>query len=277
MTNTALQRTIASLLLNSSGGNVSKGDVVIVGSSVASSFTTTTTVGLQSDLIGVALEDIPSGSQGMVAVQGYVPKINLSASASLGDTFCTHSVAKQAVPHSLRQIGDFGQVLTTGSTPEAILFTVVDRPAIAVLRDEKAANTQGGASTSGSWLTRDLNTEVYDPYGIVSLSANQFTLQAGTYKIRVTSPFMTASGARIRLRNITDSTTTCVGTSAYNQTPDLVECISTIDDVFTISAAKVFEIQYRVVLSRATNGLGVSGGDLGEVEVYTRVFIEKID
>ena len=54
----------------------------------------------------------------------------------------------------------------------------------ALVMDQKTQNTQGGQFTTGVWQIRDLNTEAYDPDGIVSLSSNKFTLAAGNYLIK---------------------------------------------------------------------------------------------
>ncbi len=48
----------------------------------------------------------------------------------------------------------------------------------AIIADHKAQNTAGGTFTSGAWRTRDLNTEITDPDGIVSIASDQFTLAA---------------------------------------------------------------------------------------------------
>ena len=53
----------------------------------------------------------------------------------------------------------------------------------AIICDEKAHNAHAGTFTSGL-RTRDLNTEIADPDGIVSISNNQFTLSAGDYLMR---------------------------------------------------------------------------------------------
>ena len=54
----------------------------------------------------------------------------------------------------------------------------------AILTDVKSEGNDGGTFTSGQWQVRDLNTEYYDPDGIVTLSSNIFVLQAGYYFIR---------------------------------------------------------------------------------------------
>jgi len=125
MANTALQRITQAVLTNKSGGAVAQGDVVVIDLTTASSFTTTTTVGFVNGMIGVVLEvnGIANNAAGLVAWGGPVPKVNLSGSASLGDLFHTHSVAKQAVRHAAGIVaGDFGIVLGTGTTPPALLW-----------------------------------------------------------------------------------------------------------------------------------------------------------
>lgn len=125
MSNTALQRITQAALLNKSGGAVVKGDVVIVDSANAGAFTTTTTAGFVNGLVGVVIEPngIASNATGMIQFSGPCPQVNLSGSASLGDLFRTHSVAKQAVRHAVGiQAGDFGIVLGTGTTPACILW-----------------------------------------------------------------------------------------------------------------------------------------------------------
>jgi len=120
-----LNRTTSLLLTNKSGGAVAQGDVVIVDAANAGAFTTTTTGGLSDAVIGVVAspEGIANNAVGIIALLGYVPKINLSGSASLGDLFKTHTVAKQAARHVAPMVrGDFGMVLGTGTAPAAILF-----------------------------------------------------------------------------------------------------------------------------------------------------------
>lgn len=125
--NTALNRTTVLQLTNKSGGLVAQGDVVIIDSSTASSFTTTTSAAQTGDTVGVVFDPggIASNAIGAVAVAGYVPKINLSGAASLGDTFGTHSVAKQAAAHAAVIAGDFGQVLEASATPKAYIWGAV--------------------------------------------------------------------------------------------------------------------------------------------------------
>ena len=145
----------------------------------------------------------------------------------------------------------------------------------AKLSDTKAANTAGGTFTNGAWQTRVLNTEDVDVGGIVSLSSNQFTLQAGTYRIRATAPAVAVDRNKARLQNITDASTTILGTSEYTQASTLVSSRSLVEGQFTIASAKTFEIQHRCETTRATNGFGLES-NFSVSEVYTVVEIWKV-
>ena len=158
----------------------------------------------------------------------------------------------------------------TGVTGAGGLFT-----SYAVVRDEKGATTQGGTFTTGGHRTRDLNTEHFDPDGIVSLSSNQFTLQAGTYFIRWSAPAFNVSRHVSRLTNITDDSVVEVGTSEYTQSDSNTTTHSTGNARVTIAGAKAFEIQHYSQGTQAANGFGVDTNGQSTISVYTVVEIFK--
>lgn len=153
------------------------------------------------------------------------------------------------------------------------------QPRVAYLSDQKASGTQGGSSVAGT-QTRTLNT-IVDSTGIVgSLSSNQFTLPAGTYKIDASCPAYYVARHRARIRNITDGTTALLGTSEYalsNGTGnnDAPQTRSFISGEIVITSSKTFELQHYTQNSTATTGLGAASSS-GENEVYATVTITKI-
>lgn len=169
--------------------------------------------------------------------------------------------------------------------------TLVSRQT-AILREEKANNTNAGTGAA-AYNTRILNT-IQDPTGMI-LNAAAFTgvggtntqvqLGAGTYMIRVKAPFCSPTtagqiqGSKVRVQNITDSTTLVTGQSARTSqlsagTP--ITQLAQLDGTFTLTATKTIEIQQRLDNAGATNiGLG-QAINIGENEVYTQVEIEKI-
>lgn len=146
---------------------------------------------------------------------------------------------------------------------------------VAYLSDVKPNNTAGGASGTTTTQTRTLNTIVDSTGIVVSLASNQFTLSAGTYRINASVPGYTVGGHKARLRNVTDGTTTLIGTSEYsNASADNADSRSMINGEFTITSNKAFEIQH-YTNAVASSGLGRPVNS-GESEVYTQVEITKI-
>ena len=145
----------------------------------------------------------------------------------------------------------------------------------AIIADQKANGTQGGTFTADQWQTRDLNAELRDIDGIVSISSNQFTLAAGSYLIKASAPAKRVNKHQIRLQNITDSTTVEYGTSEQAYGGSSYICTRSFLSVqLTISASKVFEIQHRCSETESNTGLG-QDLTFGGVELYTLVEIYK--
>lgn len=164
-------------------------------------------------------------------------------------------------------------VFNASTTPSITALPVL-QPRIAYLSDVKPGGTGGGTSSTGN-QTRTLNT-IVDPTGIVtSLTANQFTLQAGSYCIEATAQAYKATGHRIRIRNITDSTTSIIGSGSYTSAADVVDTHSILKGGLIITSAKTFELQHYIGAGVATVGLG-NATSTGESEVYAQVKIVRI-
>ncbi len=139
----------------------------------------------------------------------------------------------------------------------------------AIIADQKAQNTAGGTFTSGAWRTRDLNTEIADPDGIVSISSDQFTLGAGSYFIRWVCPCYQVEYQQSRLYNITDSSVGGIGDCNYV----LYYGLSQGSTRVVIAGSKTFEIQHRSTSTYATQGFGAAA-NLG-TEKFASVEIFK--
>ena len=148
----------------------------------------------------------------------------------------------------------------------------------AIIADSKAASSNhGGTFTSGAWRTRDLNTELADADSIVSISSNQFTLQAGSYLIRAAAPAYRVNRHLIRLYNITDSSVVVEGYGSYSHANDNSLTHTFLSARTTITGAKVFEIQHRCQTTEADVGLGLnmSNNISNTDDIYTIVEIYK--
>lgn len=118
-------QSILVYLTNQSGGDLPRGSVVILDTGNDESFTTTTTE--QATLkVGVLYDDIADGVRGPVIVGGYVTHLLVTASVTRGDYLETSTTAGQATANGTRRAGSFGQLLTGGTDPSAILFESPD-------------------------------------------------------------------------------------------------------------------------------------------------------
>lgn len=165
---------------------------------------------------------------------------------------------------------DSGGKLDASMMPSIGLFS-----AMAILEDQKSDGTNGGAFSSGAWRTRDLNTEVSDAAGIVSLSANQFTLSAGTYLILCEAPGYYINRHKAAIYNVTDSSYAAYGQSSYCSGVPAASTTATVSTVLTIGGTKAFELRHRCETTNATTGFGPASS-FGVIEVYSRVTIYKM-
>lgn len=202
-------------------------------------------------------------------ISGALPKDLADAKGDIFAATAADTIARLAV-------GSNGQVLTADSAQSTgVKWATPTSQSYAKVSDQKAANTAGGGSTASTWNVRTLNTEDSDADGILTLASNQVTLAAGTYICRARAPHFAGTSAgrhKLRLRNVTDTTTVLVGSSAL---VDEAQTDSFLSGRFTIAASKALELQHYTALTQATNGLGVET-NAGEVEVYAELEFWKV-
>ena len=146
----------------------------------------------------------------------------------------------------------------------------------AIICDQKAYDADGGTFTADTVVTRDLNTEISDADGIVSIAGNEFTLQAGTYFIKASAPAFFVQRHVAWLHNETDGAVVQYGTAEYAEAVNGANTRSFISARVTISGAKDFRIKHRCEgPTKSTNGLGVKTNYSGSNSIYTIVEIFK--
>jgi len=171
-------------------------------------------------------------------------------------------------------IGGSGDTVTLGSGASGSGFGKFETQLLHI-RDEKSQNVAGGGITSGSFITRDLNTIKTNEITGASLSSNTITLPAGTYYIDASAPATEVASHRAKLRNTTDSTDVILGTTEHNRSDNnYAMSRSKICGRFTISAQKNFQLMHRSNATRNTDGLGVPSNI--DTEVYSEVKIWKV-
>ena len=169
-------------------------------------------------------------------------------------------------------IGGSGDTVSLGSGASGSGFGIFETQLLHV-RDEKSNGTPAGGNTGGTWNTRVLNTVLTNEITSASLSSNQITLPSGTYFITASAPMHVVARHKLKLRNITDSSDTLIGTSEYHNSDEQVR--SFLTGRFTIASSKTFELQHYSQNSIATNGLGMQTS-ASVVEVYADVQIWKV-
>ena len=144
------------------------------------------------------------------------------------------------------------------------------------VRDEKATNTSGGTFTSGAWQTRTLNTSLTNEISGASLASNQITLPSGTYYIFGSANIgYNVGNHAAKLRNITDSLDTIIGSSEYVPTGTGTSNKSYVIGRFTIASQKVFELQHQCGSTVGTDGFGVNNFFVAN-QVFADVQIWKV-
>lgn len=148
-------------------------------------------------------------------------------------------------------------------------------------REQQASGTDAGGSTSGSWLTRVLNTEVFDPSNIGALAVNQVTVAAGTYWCEARAPFHVSGNNGpiivLRIRDATNGATIGVGSPQKPQAASGIvddSCVCLAQGRLVAAASVAIEVQYQTSISIAVSGLGKAAG-YGEPEVYAELVIYK--
>lgn len=180
----------------------------------------------------------------------------------------TAQLAADAVDNTILDLADdFAFTGTISGAGEAT--------SVAIIADQKAQNTAGGGFTAGSYVTRDLNTELFDPDGIVSIASNQFTLGAGKYIIDFRAPGRDSQDHRCRLRDITNTTTIALGNNIFSDNNDTVISLSIGSAYVDISSSTTYEIQHFADVAIG-NGFGTAINVSGEAEIYTIVKILKV-
>ena len=145
---------------------------------------------------------------------------------------------------------------------------------VAIIADQKSSGTHGGTFTSGSFQHRDLNTVLYDPDSIVSISSNDFTLQAGSYFVRASAPAFRVNNNMCLLRNHTDSTNIQTGSSEFTSDQGYANNRSLVSARFTIAAAKALRITHKCQTTSSNQGFGSASSFTTETYTIVEIFKE---
>jgi hypothetical protein len=148
-------------------------------------------------------------------------------------------------------------------------------PQVAIFQDQKTQNTGGGAASAG-WVTRTLNTQVYNTITGASLNTGTslFTLPAGTYRVEAST---TGHGIKFiaAIQRSSDTLGTNLllrGTSASAGIDSQVTTISLINGILTVPTSTTYRlIQNNTARAGSADSLGFPT-NLG-TETYSTITI----
>lgn len=149
---------------------------------------------------------------------------------------------------------------------------------VAIIGDVKSGGTAGGSSSAATHNIRDIQTEISDVDGIVSIASNRFTLAAGTYTIHFATCAFGTDGTVARLRDYTNSAYVGEGLSESFTGSNNVGGHVTGSTVVTPSGSTAYELHMYTQSAQSANGLGTQGGGEGGAagdDVYTLITILK--
>ena len=159
--------------------------------------------------------------------------------------------------------------LTVSGTNNCGLFS-----SYASICDQKSSGTAGGEGSTSTWNIRDLNTEITDPDGIVSISSNKFTLGAGNYLIKWTTPGHRINRNQSRLYDVTNTAVIKYGQSMRSYQSDVTTTNSKGFARVTPSGSTEYRIEHNYESHEGGEDFG-QGNSFGSVEIYTIVEIYK--
>jgi len=145
---------------------------------------------------------------------------------------------------------------------------------LVVVEERQSNSVNGGTFTAFAWRTRALNTLVIDTGGIASLSANQLTLPAGTYRARALGLAYQTGTNQLSLYNVTASAFLMFGTAGYSAPSTDGNNESFIEGQFTLSATSDIELRHICGTTVATTGFGKATSV--NWETYARLVIERL-
>jgi len=173
------------------------------------------------------------------------------------------------------------------ATDTKVLYQVIDSALSSVsssgasslscfIKDIKATGVNGGTAAATTFNIRTLN-DLSGDTSFVSLSANSFTLNPGTYDIQASAPAYNCDTHQAVIRNTSDSTHDLIGSSMFSSNGRFVQNNSVISGRITIASSKTFQLWHYTQSVQTSSGLGAVGGSpSGLSEVYSQIKITKI-
>lgn len=170
-----------------------------------------------------------------------------------------------------REDANGGLRFRKGSTTRTVKDT--HNSAFAIINDTKPNATAGGASLANTWQTRNLNTELYDPENIVTISSNQFTV-AFDCECHWSAPIYAVKNFVSRLYNVTDGVVVSYGSTGY--TEDTSNVTAFTEGFGIVTSGKTYRIETNCLLAVATGLGGGATAASAASSIFTQVYLKRI-
>ena len=148
---------------------------------------------------------------------------------------------------------------------------------MAIFNETQTGGTAGGASVTGSFLKRTLNTSVQNGITGCSIASSVVTLAtAGTYYLRAITPGSEVDSFQCRIQDTTNAVTVIYGGNAYSGSglSNGVSVVSIAEGYLTVTASTNLEVQQRNASVKAGSGLGNANGFTSSI--YSILVITRI-
>ena len=180
-----------------------------------------------------------------------------------------------------RQGSDFRQA------PQATAAVI--KPAVCVAKEKQPQNTSGGTTSSGTYLTREINTFSGETWFVSGFNGTlgasgtntQFDLDPGTYEVMGSSIAYQSEAAFTRFASVNsgtgavDGVVEIMGINNYLQTGE-GSGSNFFSGSFTITSKTSFRVFTHTQTGKATFGGGVQANVSGREEVYVDLQIKKL-
>ncbi|MCV0371875.1 tail fiber domain-containing protein [Filomicrobium sp.] len=249
------------------GDRLTSGTLSVVANSTTS-VVSLSTAGTTWGYLGNGVSYLPTLMSGKVSSTN-ISSTYVQLSSATTPQACSNSIVG-AIRYSVGTIQVCNGVAWTSQT------TGDNSDLFAVLADQKPTGTHGGTYPANTWVTRDLNTKLYDSIG-VTLSSNQFTLPAGTYLIDAVIHAYKTGASQALLYNVTDAAAALNGTTVLASPSNNVYLTAGLRGVLVLDSAKTFEIRWRGDNGQSGTGLGFAANIAGYPETYMNVLITKLN
>jgi len=182
------------LYTNQSGGTVAAGALVVLDTSNAQSFTTTTTVN-DTDAFGFTIGSTAAAAKGIVITEGIILVANVTGSTSIGDYLFASTTAAKADPSATLASGAVARALTASSTAVVAQVGVIGAVQAVQSSDTfefEAKRTSSVSNSSASPTTITFDTAFNTPPIIVGTVEDTATV--GFHVIDYTTSGSTFTG-----------------------------------------------------------------------------------